>query len=84
MDAVAAVDWNVLPVADLLKALERLEIARRKATACACDLAAAVQKSDEAALGTVAHKVMADVMRTTVSEARRRTRDAEQLAPAPP
>ena len=81
LQTLGGLDWNVLPVADLLKALERLEIARRKATACACDLAAAVQKSDEAALGTVAHKVMADVMRTTVSEARRRTRDAEQLAP---
>ena len=51
LQTLGGLDWNVLPVADLLKALERLEIARRKATACACDLAAAVQKSDEGSPG---------------------------------
>lgn len=81
VQAVGALDWEGLPASDLLKALERLETVRRRTTACACDVAAAVEHCDQQVLGGVAHKVMADVMRTTVSEARRRTRDAEQLQP---
>ena len=78
-EAVGAVDWQSLTVAELFEALARLETIRRRATACAYDLATVIEHCDEQSLGGVAHKVMADVMRTTVSETRRRTRDAAQL-----
>jgi hypothetical protein len=80
---LGALDWRALPPGDLLEALARLESARRQTTACAYDVAAAVEDCDPQSLGGVAHKVMADVMRTTVAEARRRTRDAgsSNLAP---
>ena len=81
VEALGAVDWTALPAGELLAALARVETVRRKATACACDLATVINGCGEPALGGAGHKVIADVMRTTVSEARRRTRDAEQLRP---
>jgi hypothetical protein len=81
VQAFGALEWGKLPAGELLRALARLETTRRQTTACAYDLAAAIEHCDEQALGGVAHKIMADVMRTTVSEARRRTRDADQLSP---
>lgn len=81
VQTLGVVEWEALPAGDLLGALTRLETIRRQATAIACDLAAAVEHCDDQALGGVKHKVMADIMRTTVSEARRRTRDAAQLRP---
>jgi hypothetical protein len=81
VQALGALEWEKLPAGELLTALARLETSRRQATACAYDLASAIEHCDDRALGGVAHKVMADVMRTTLSEARRRTRDAAQLRP---
>jgi hypothetical protein len=81
VQALGALEWEKLPAGELLTARARLETSRRQATACAYDLASAIEHCDDRALGGVAHKVMADVMRTTVSEARRRTRDAAQLRP---
>lgn len=81
VQTLGAVDWTSLPAKELLEALARLETARRQTTACANDLAAVIEQCDQHALGGVSHKVMADVMRVTVSEARRRTRDAGQLQP---
>jgi hypothetical protein len=81
VQAVGALEWEKLPAGELLKALARLETSRRQTTACAYDLASAIEHCDDRTLGGVTHKVMADVMRTTVSEARRRTRDADQLRP---
>jgi len=81
VEAVGALDWGGLAAGPQLEALERLETIRRKATACSYDLAAVVDRDEAKVLGGVAHKVIADVLRVTVSEARRRTRDAAQLAP---
>ena len=81
VQAVGALEWGKLPAGELLKALARLETSRRQTTACAYDLASAIEHCDDRTLGGVTHKVMADVMRTTLSEARRRTRDADQLRP---
>ena len=81
VEALGALDWGALAAGQQLAALERLETVRRKATAASCDLTAAVERDEDKVLGGVAHKVIADVLRTTVSEARRRTRDATQLAP---
>lgn len=79
VQALGALSWEGLPPAELLAALARLEAARRRTTASAYDLAAVIEHCDQQALGGIAHKVMADVMRTTVTEARRRTRDSAQL-----
>lgn len=81
VQALGTVDWTALQVGELLEALTRLEAVRRQTTARACDLAAAVEDCDDETLGGVAHKVMADVLRSTVSDARRRTRDANELRP---
>ena len=79
--AVGAVDWDGLPVTELLAALDRLEVARRCATACAYDAAAAVERRDEQVLGATAHRVIADVLRISPGEAKRRIRQAARLAP---
>ena len=79
--AVGALDWDGLPVTKLLAALERLETARRRLTACAYDAAAAVDRRGEQALGAKPHRVIADVLRVGPGEAKRRIRQAARLAP---
>jgi hypothetical protein len=61
VQAVGALEWEKLPAGELLKALARLETSRRQTTACAYDLASAIEHCDDRTLGGVAHKVMADV-----------------------
>jgi hypothetical protein len=64
-----------------LRALERLETARRRQAVVSHDLIAGLAKADPADVGGPVHKVVADWLRVSVAEARRRMRDAEQLAP---
>ena len=64
-----------------LHALERLETARRQQMVPSHDLIAGLVKEDPADIGGPVHKVIADWLRITCAEARRRMRDAEQLAP---
>jgi len=64
-----------------LHALERLETARRQQMVPSHDLIVGLVKEDPADIGGPVHKVIADWLRITCAEARRRTRDAEQLAP---
>ena len=64
-----------------LRALERLETARRRQAVVSHDLIAGLTKADPADVGGPVHKVIADWLRVSVAEARRRMRDAEQLAP---
>lgn len=78
---VGAIDRDGLPVTELLESLDRLETARRHATACACDAAAAVDRRDERALGGRSHRVIADVLRISPADAKRRINDATQLCP---
>lgn len=81
VQALGALDWNALPVRERLHALDRLGTVRRRATAVSLDLVGSIQRSGEQALGGVAAKVIADVVRITPAEARRRIRDAGQLQP---
>ena len=74
--AVGALDFGALTVRDQLEALDRLETVRRRAIACAGDWTLAVERRGEPALGGVAHRVIADVIRISPAEARRRTREA--------
>lgn len=64
-----------------LRALERLESARRRQAVVTHDLIAGLAKADPADVGGPAHKVIADWLRISLAEARLRMRDAEQLAP---
>ena len=81
VDALGALHWDGLSVRERLEALERLETARRKATACSSDLVGSVERSGDRALGGACAKVIADVLRITPREARHRIRDAAQLQP---
>ena len=64
-----------------LHALERLETARRRQMVPSHDLIACLAKEDPADVGGPVQKVIADWLRISCAEARRRMRDAEQLAP---
>lgn len=64
-----------------LYALERLETARRQEAVFSHDLIASLANEDAADVGGPVHKVIADWLRISCAEARRRIRDAEQLAP---
>ena len=79
--SVGAVDWDALSVAELVEGLDRLETACRKATACACDAAAAVDRRGKETLGAIPHRVVADLVRVNPGEAKRRIRMAGQLCP---
>ena len=79
VQAVGALDWDSLPIRRRLEALDRLETIRRRAAAASLDLVGSVERSPEPALGPATAKVIADVVRITPTEARRRIRDAGQL-----
>ena len=79
--SVGAVDWDALSVAELVEGLDRLETACRKATACAYDAAAAVDRRGKETLGAIPHRVVADIVRVNPGEAKRRIRMAGQLCP---
>ncbi len=64
-----------------LHVLERLETARRQQMVPGYDLIAGLAKEDPADVGGPVHKVIADWLRISCAEVRRRIRDAEQLAP---
>jgi hypothetical protein len=82
--AVAAVGeltfGNLGPVVRL-RALERMETARRRQIALGHDVIAGLAKEDPADVGGPVHKVIADWLRISCAEARRRLRDAQQLSP---
>ncbi|BBY08023.1 hypothetical protein MNVI_33410 [Mycobacterium noviomagense] len=64
-----------------LRALERLETSRRQQAVASHDLIASLAKEEFADIGGVPHKVIADWLRISCTEARRRIHNAEQLAP---
>lgn len=63
-----------------LEALELLETARRKQTASSYDVTRSLHRNNAGKLGRTLPKVIADVLRVTPAEARRRLRDAAQLS----
>ena len=81
VQALGALDWDALPIRERLEALDRLETVRRRTAAAALDLVGSVDRSGQQVLGGVAAKVIADVVRISPAEARRRIRDAGQLQP---
>ncbi|SOJ54483.1 hypothetical protein MSIMFB_01975 [Mycobacterium simulans] len=82
--AVAAIgefDFDRLDPATRLRTLERLETARRRQVAVTHDVIHSLAKEDAADIGGPAYKVVADWLRISYAEARRRVRDVEQLSP---
>jgi hypothetical protein len=63
-----------------LRALERIETSRRRQLAWSHDVIASLDKEDPAHLGGTVHKVVADWLRISYSEAYRRLRDIKQLS----
>lgn len=81
LEALGAVDWDGLAPWDRVGALEQLESVRRRATACSTDIVASVERCADSELGGIRFKLIADVLRITPREARRRMHDAAQLQP---
>jgi hypothetical protein len=82
--AVATVgEWDLAAVDPItrLRALERLERARRRQLVASHDLVAGLFHEDAADVGGPVHKVIADWLRISCAEVRRRFRDAGQLRP---
>jgi hypothetical protein len=79
--AVGAIDWDRLPALERLDALERLETIRRRHTTCSHDITGSLDRNDDGQIGPALHKVIADVLRISPTESRRRLRDAAQLHP---
>jgi hypothetical protein len=78
--AIAARDFDALNPAVRLRALERMETARRRQIAASHDVIAGLAKENPADIGGPVHKVVADWLRISCAEACRRLRDAKQLS----
>jgi hypothetical protein len=79
--AIDALDFDSMTPAVRLRALERLETSLRRQIAAGHDMVAGLNKEDQARIGGLLHKVLADRLRISYAEARHRIRDAAQLAP---
>ena len=78
--AVGELNLDNFAPAVRLCTLERLETARRRQVAVSHDVIAGLTKEDAADVGGPVHQVIADWLRISHAEARRRIRDVEQLS----
>ena len=78
IDALADVDASGLGIAEQLTLLDLVEVARRRLTAVSHTVTLTAAKADAPAVMT---KAIADRIRVSPAEIRRRLRDAEQLTP---
>ncbi|BBZ44938.1 HNH endonuclease signature motif containing protein [Mycobacterium parmense] len=74
-------NFDALTPAVALCALERMETSRRRQVAVSHDVIASLTTHDPADVGGPVHKVIADWLRISTTEAVRRLRDAESLSP---
>lgn len=81
VELLGAVDVEALPVRDRLVALDRLETAARRVRARWGVVAESLQRCGDAAVGGACARVIADVVRISPAEARRRLRDAASVGP---
>lgn len=81
VELLGAADVEALPVRDRLVALEGLETESRRIRACFGRVAASVQRCGDAAVGGACARVIADVVRISPAESRRRLRDAASVGP---
>jgi len=78
VEALGAADWEDPPVRERLEALQQWETSARVQRARSCGVARGLDRCDE--LGTMGAKVIADVLRISPRESRRRLRDAELVS----
>ncbi|OBA60251.1 maturase [Mycobacterium sp. 1100029.7] len=78
--ALRGLDFEALSPAVRLLVLEHTESSRRRQAAVGHDIIASLAKEEPAAVGGPIYKVIADRLRISYAEARRRARDAEQLS----
>ncbi|GJO26941.1 hypothetical protein NJB1507_32400 [Mycobacterium marinum] len=79
--AIGEADLGHLEPAARLRALQRLENARRRQAVVSHDVIAGLATEDPADIGGPVYKVVADWLRISCAEARRRVHDAQQLSP---
>jgi len=77
---LAELNFDTLHPAVRLRALERMETARRRQIAVSHDMMARLAEEDPADVGGPVHKVVADWLRISCAEACRRMRDVKQLS----
>lgn len=81
VEALGALDWDGLTTSERLAVLERLETARRRQVALGSDIVGSLDRANDPQLGPMLPRVIADVLRISPREARRRLRDAAELNP---
>ena len=79
--ALGALDVDTLEAPVRLHLLEQMETARRRQVALSHDIIAGLANQDPAQVGGPIHQVIANWLRISPAEARRRLRDATQLSP---
>ena len=79
--AIGALSFDRLEASVRLQVLERLETSRRRQIALGHDVIAGLAKEDPAVVGGPIPKVIADWLRVSYAEARRRLGDVGQLSP---
>ena len=79
--AIRGVNLDSLEPAVRLHVLEQMETSRRKQAAFSHDVIGGLAKEDPADIGGPVHQVVADWLRISYAEARRRVRDVAQLSP---
>ena len=80
LDGLFEIDLAALPAADLVRLAGRCERLARRQAVLSGDLALQIQRRQSGELGGTPHKVLADWLRISPAEARRRANLAEPLA----
>ncbi|WP_264916756.1 13E12 repeat family protein, partial [Mycobacterium kiyosense] len=79
--ALRELDFAALDPVLRLRALDQLETSRRRQAVTSHDIVHTLAQEEISRLGGAPHQVIADWCRLSYAEARRRIRDAAQLAP---
>jgi hypothetical protein len=79
--ALAGLNFDALSPTVRLRVLERMETSRRRQFATSHGVIGGLAHEDPVDLGGPVHQVVADWLRISYTEARRRVRDAAQLSP---
>jgi hypothetical protein len=80
VDALADLDWQAMPARERLSALDELERLQRRITAVSHTVIDTLSREDVTVLGDRPPKVIADRLRISLAEARRRIKDAGLVA----
>jgi hypothetical protein len=78
---IGKLNFNTLEPTARLRALEQMETSRRVQVALTHDVIGGLEKENPADIGGPVHQVIADWLRISYAEARRRVNDVKQLSP---